>query len=161
MTAFAFIAVGALLTAASLYVSRAFWLNRPPVSAVVTCEHEPYDDTELREILAGHAVELKDFTLAIDHGISHVKRAQRRINATITRARKELSDLGVESPGLDAEFEELREGDGDGSGEGELPAVPEGVGEVAAHFDTIGLPGEGLTEEHFRLAGRLVNGFTQ
>jgi len=155
MTALAFIALGALLTAAILYVSRAFWLNRPQIEAVFHCDHIDFDDREIQALLAGHALKFTELTLAIDHGISHVDRAQRRINATVQRARDQLAENGVESPGLEAEAADLRTVDGDGSGESELPALPEEVERIAAPFDTVGLPGEGLTEEHFRLAGRL------
>lgn len=57
---------------------------------------------------------IKEFTFAIAEGIERVDRAERRIHATIKRARKELADSGVESPGLEAENHELSPIDGSG-----------------------------------------------
>jgi len=57
-------------------------------------------------------------TLAVDEGIRHVDRAEKRIRATVGRARRELQELGVESPGLEAEAADLRVLDG-GQGAGE------------------------------------------
>lgn len=93
---------------------------------------DPFDDTEIRSTLAEHASQLGEFTLAIAHGIQHVDTASRRINATVARARKELSEHGLESPALEAEFEQLRLLDGEGSEEIELPPVPQEMGGAQA-----------------------------
>ena len=68
---------------------------------------------------------------AISEGIERVDRAERRIKATVARARKELSRRGYEDPGLDAEADELRNSDGNGSDERGLSTVPDEV-EAAA-----------------------------
>lgn len=66
-------------------------------------------------------------TMAVAEGIENVQRAERRVRATVARARKELREHGMESAGLEAEWSELRERDGDG-GEGEgVPPVQEHV----------------------------------
>lgn len=70
---------------------------------------------------------LKDTILAVDEGISRVDRAERRIKATVTRARKELAALGYEDPGLEAEAHELRAVDGAGGDQGGLQPVSEEV----------------------------------
>ena len=70
---------------------------------------------------------LKDLTFAVAEGIERVSRAERRIHATIKRARKELADHGFESPGLETEAAELRSVDGDRGADGKVPAVPETV----------------------------------
>jgi len=52
---------------------------------------------------------IKDLTFAVAEGIERVERYERRIKATIKRARKEFAERGFESPGLEAEAHELRE----------------------------------------------------
>ena len=68
-------------------------------------------------------------TLALAEGIEKVERKERRIDAVIGRARKELKDNGLESPALEAEVHELRLLDGTGSKENGLPPVREEVAE--------------------------------
>lgn len=64
----------------------------------------------------------KDFLIALSEGIERTDRAERRVKATVARARKELKARGYEDPGLDAEAYELREVHGEGSEEqGVLP----------------------------------------
>ena len=70
---------------------------------------------------------IKTLTLGIEEGIERVGRAERRIHATVKRARKELSEHGYESPGLEVEAETLRHLDGDGGGDGAVRSLPEGV----------------------------------
>lgn len=61
---------------------------------------------------------MDNLTLAVDEGIRHVDRAEKRIRATVGRARRELREIGIESPGLEAEARDLRILDGgDGSEE--------------------------------------------
>ena len=66
---------------------------------------------------------MEDLTLAVAEGIKHVERAENRIRATVSRARKELEEHGVQSPGLDAEYRELSVIDGGGGPEGGMPEV--------------------------------------
>lgn len=64
----------------------------------------------------------KDFTFALATGIERTDRAERRIQATVARARKELKARGYEDPGLEAEGHELRDINGDrGAEDGMLP----------------------------------------
>jgi len=64
----------------------------------------------------------KDFTIALSEGIERTDRAERRIKATVTRARKELKARGYDDPGLDAEAYELQQVNGDrGDEAGVLP----------------------------------------
>jgi len=71
---------------------------------------------------------LKDLTLAVAEGIENVARKERRIASTLARAKKELSERGLEAEGIDAEIAELSEVDGARSEEPRLPAVPSEVG---------------------------------
>jgi len=73
------------------------------------------------------ALRLKGTNFAVSEGIERTDRAERRIHATIKRARKELKARGLEDPGLEAEGYELRLVDGERGADGEVPAVPESV----------------------------------
>jgi hypothetical protein len=66
-------------------------------------------------------------TLAVAEGIKHVERAENRIRATIGRARKELEEVGVEHPGLEAEYAELSVLDGGGGQSAPMPQMHENV----------------------------------
>jgi len=66
-------------------------------------------------------------TLAIGEGIEKVERAERRISATLARARKELKKRGYEDPGLEAEAHEFHDVNGAGGEEQRLPAVREAL----------------------------------
>ena len=70
---------------------------------------------------------LKATNFAVSEGIERTDRAERRIHATIKRARKELKDKGFEDPGLEAEAYELRDIDGTRSRDGRVPVLPAGV----------------------------------
>jgi len=65
--------------------------------------------------------------LAVDAGITHVERVEKRVAATIRRARKEFTDAGFEHAGLDAEAAELQLVDGDGGEEDSVPPMPTDV----------------------------------
>lgn len=68
---------------------------------------------------------MKDLIFAVAEGIERSDRAERRIHATISRARKELKSRGYEDPGLESEAFELSPVDGGGGGARELPPVPD------------------------------------
>jgi len=67
----------------------------------------------------------KNLLQAVADGIERVDRSERRIHATVKRARKELADGGLESPGLEAEANDLRLLDGGRSEEQGMPTVRE------------------------------------
>lgn len=71
----------------------------------------------------------KDLVIAVSEGIERTDRAERRIQATVSRARRQLAKLGYEDPGLESEAVELQLVDGERSEKGELPAVPTPVAE--------------------------------
>jgi len=74
----------------------------------------------------------KEIVIAVSEGIERTDRAERRIKATVQRARKQLETLGYDDPGLEAEAVELRLLDGEGSPKGELPTVPAPVEESSS-----------------------------
>jgi len=90
--------------------------------------------------------EIKETRLAVSEGIERVDRSERRIKATVARARSELESRGYKDPGLDAEAFELRDIDGNGSDESGLPAVPETVVESASQISSI----RGVATEQLR-----------
>lgn len=88
---------------------------------------------------------IQDLTLAVAEGIERVDRAERRIQASVKRARAELEASGVTDPRLDAEADGLRLVDGAGGDGGGVPAVSEDVGEPAPQASSIrGVPLEVL-----------------
>ncbi len=82
-------------------------------------------DAERR--LAESESRIKTLTFGVEEGIQRTDRAERRIHATVKRARKELAVYGYESPGLEGEAAELHLVDGGGSEESEVPTLPTGV----------------------------------
>lgn len=99
-----------------------------------TGESPAYDDSELRSAVIEVAEGLDELradysqfhalvTEAVDNGIREIKRKENRIRATVRRAREELEDSGIVSPGLQAEARELLEGDGARGDEGRMQAV--------------------------------------
>ena len=74
---------------------------------------------------------VKEYAIALSEGIEREERRERRINATVARARKELRESGVEHAGLEAEAGDLRKVDGDGGHGTEVLHLPEPVEEPA------------------------------
>ncbi len=88
---------------------------------------------------------LKAVKFAVSEGIERTDRAERRIHATIKRARKELAEQGYESPGLEGEAAELRIVDGDGGEGRRVPPVSEEVERDSIAPSSIrGVPAETL-----------------
>ena len=82
---------------------------------------------------------------AVDEGIRDVKRREGRIHATVSRAQKELEELGLTHPGVEAEARELQLIDGDGGDVEELPPVPASVeesGQDPSQRDFSAFPGD-------------------
>jgi predicted nucleic acid-binding Zn-ribbon protein len=93
----------------------------PPVS----------DTTETDQRLEHFEIEIEqlqrkitELVHAISEGIERTERSERRIKASVRRARKELAEVGLEDPTLEAEVAELQLLDG-GGGEGLSPVQPE------------------------------------
>ena len=80
---------------------------------------------------------LKELTFAVEEGIERVGRAERRIHATIARARKELKDRDLEDPGVEAEAAQLRVVDGGGGPQDPLSTVPGNLGEPPEEASSI------------------------
>ena len=100
-------------------------LDLQPIRASLIDLRENHADVSHRleslfENIGELAAQAKDFTMALSEGIERTDRAERRIKATVARARKELKARGYEDPGLDAEAYELRDVDGKG---GDDPGV--------------------------------------
>jgi len=51
---------------------------------------------------------VREYVIALAEGIERVDRSERRVKATVNRARKELEASGLVDPGVEAEAEELR-----------------------------------------------------
>lgn len=118
-----------------------------------TPEVVAYDDLELRaavievaegldEIRADYTEFRALVTEAVDNGIREIKRKENRIRATVRRAREELEDSGIVSPGLQAEARELLEGDAGRSGAEGVPAVQQDVGGGDEGYRFAAFPGD-------------------
>lgn len=95
---------------------------------------EPDRVTQLTDELRQLAVDVetiehqfKDVLQAVAEGIERTERAERRIQQTVKRARKELKEAGLEDPGLEAEHDQLRHTDGGRSLEDGVRPVRSGV----------------------------------
>ena len=116
-------------------------------SAMVQPAPEPQDRDDVahlteRQRQLGEDVEslehqFKDVLQAVAEGIERTERAERRIQQTIKRARKELKERGLEDPGLEAEDRQLRSGDGEGSDPSGLRRVPTPVVPAAEQASSI------------------------
>lgn len=84
---------------------------------------------------------LEDLTYAVAEGIKNVERAEARIRATVSRAKKELEENGLDHPGLTAEHHELFPVDDRGSGEGGLLQMPQLMGEAQSSIPGVS-PGQ-------------------
>jgi len=102
----------------------------PPVLGFASDEKVTQLTDELRQLAVDvESIEhqFKDVVQAVAEGIERTERAERRIQQTVKRARKELKEAGLEDPGLEAESEQLRRSDGGRSLEDGLRPVPSGV----------------------------------
>lgn len=108
--------------------------SRTAASSFLTSERREEELADLRARLATESQEIvqrleaiesrtSDLATALAHGIEHEERRERRIRATVKRARRQLEELGVEDAGLEAEFDGLSVVDGGAVEEGELPSV--------------------------------------
>jgi len=87
----------------------------------------------------------KEIVIAVSEGIERTDRAERRIKATVQRARKQLETLGYVDDAVEAEAVELRLLDGEGSRSGEVPPVSTGVDEPSPESSSVrGVPLETL-----------------
>ena len=84
----------------------------------------------LDDALEGLDGRLRTMTHAVAEGIERTDRAERRIKATVRRARAEFAEYDVEHAGLEAEAGELRLLDAGGSDGRRVPTVREEVEEA-------------------------------
>ncbi len=110
---------GIVLGASSTSTSEISAEHLSEISGRVKLEYQ--EITERLESIERRTVEL---AMALAHGIEHEDRRERRIQATVKRARKQLAELGVEDAGLEAEFDGLSLLDGDGGEERGMLALP-------------------------------------
>jgi len=94
-------------------------------------------------LVDGLATQIKQITLATAEGIERVDRAERRIQATVKRARRHLAESGYVDDGLETEAGDLRLLDGGGSESEPVPSVPTEVAASAPEASSI----PGVTRE--------------
>lgn len=84
---------------------------------------EPVEDQRIVDLQR----RMDDLTNAVGDGILRVQRSENRIRAIVDGAKKQLAEAGFEHPGVEAEFNQLRELDGTDQPEEPVPAVPESL----------------------------------
>jgi hypothetical protein len=108
----------AALVASLLWMSRVLSYNTDalerPDSALT--DREPYDDAWVHQAV-------KDLTLAVNEGIEHASRSERRVRAVVASAKRRFEAEGYADPGLEAEAAQLPLIDESGGREEELQAV--------------------------------------
>jgi len=72
---------------------------------------------------------LDDFSLALDEGIRRVDRAEKRVQKTVTSARRLVGQAGLEHAGIEAEYDELQPADDEAIPLGPVPPMFEEVGD--------------------------------
>ena len=85
----------------------------------------------------------KEIVIAVSEGIERTDRAERRIKATVARARGQLAKLGYDDPGLEAEAVDLHLIDGERGGDERVPPVPQKVAQPESATSSVrGVPAE-------------------
>lgn len=132
-------------------LARVFFMSR----AETTAPGPAYDDTSVwksvddlrldvdlvRAEYAEHTGWRTGIEMAVDEGIRDVKRTRNRIQATVRRAKEQLEEEGIVSPGVEAEAAELRDLDGPGSNAEGMRLVPPNV-DPARAAALAALPGD-------------------
>lgn len=119
----AVVALTTALIACLWHVMRVVGTNipaTPPDPDWVTTE-------DLAMVSSRFHAEIESLTYAISEGIARTDRAEKRVQKTVSSARRLLRENGLEHAPLEAEVAELHEGDADRGPEGELPPLPESV----------------------------------
>ena len=98
-------------------------ITRPELAAHLT--PTVGDLAEIKVQLDELKAEQGRLTIAISEGIARVDRHEKRIQKTVTSARRLVRDAGLEHAGIEAEHSELQPPDADGNDP--LPALPEQV----------------------------------
>jgi len=92
--------------------------------------------------------------IALSDGIEHEERRERRIQATVRRARKELQESGLAHDGLQAEFDGLSVIDGDGGVDDEVSPL-HGEVEASSGGEESSVPG--VTIEQLQRARGMIS----
>jgi len=129
-----YVAIGGMTLVTLVTVGCSFVIFRrldAPPTVIPPAPHHPDVRLELIVPLEARVRELErtgdDLLLAVSEGIKNVERAEKRVQATIRRARTELEEGGVSTGALEAEHAEFFPGYADGSDQGELSIVPPAV----------------------------------
>jgi len=101
------------LSGSILWVGRAFSSNiavpEPPEDHSGIVERVVH----LEGIAEGLDLRFEALTLAVSDGIARSDRAEKRVQRTVTSARRQIREAGLEHAGIEAEHDELRDSDAD------------------------------------------------
>jgi len=122
LLALAALALLAGLTASNVALARG--VARSQIAPVVTVEN-PADDRELWVLVANLGTRMDGLTVAVSEGIAGYRRHEKRIQKTVSSARRLVREAGLEHAGIEAEYSELRPRDAEAIEP--LSAVPEEV----------------------------------
>jgi len=120
------------LGAANVWALRGVLSHR--IEPTLTAAHSQRT-RDLDELGTRIQADLDRLTLAVSEGIARTDRSEKRIQKTVTSARRLVRENGLEHAGIEAEFAELQPPDAEGSEP--LPALPEEM----AVTRTIRIPG--------------------
>jgi len=137
-TALALLALAASVVWAGRVVLRTYERPAPAVHSTATVEKLAW----IEGVLEGHDQRFEALTIAVSEGVAGYKRHEKRVQKTVTSARRLVANAGLEHAGLDAEVEELHEGN-------EADSEPEPVQAVQSslEFDgPSGIPGISRSE---------------
>jgi len=125
------LAVGTILALVVVSALLAYTVRAIPhlIPAALPDPHPQPTTKQLMEFglqLERNERDIADLRLAVDHGIARVDRAEKRIQKTVTSARRLLREEGLEHAGIEAEYEQLQPGDaGPGDSDPMLPLYEE------------------------------------
>lgn len=92
-----------------------------------TAPETPADLTDVWKVIGELEASHKSLMQAVAVGIEHVDRSERRVRATVKRAKKRFEESGYSDEGLEAEEEGIYLGDEDGLRQEELPLLQDDV----------------------------------
>ena len=116
-------------------------------TAMIRPTETVFDDSKLRYELEAQAEAIerlqniaKDQNVAISEGIERTDRAERRVRATVARAKKRLDEAGYSDEGIQAEIQEFDQADGFGGRESPVQPLPNGLAQ-STQPDMTAFPG--------------------
>lgn len=119
------LATAAMSAALTVLVTRAVRVAAPIIASAPPVPY-PVPTPESADELLKIRADMDRLKLAVSEGIARVDRSEKRIQKTVTSARRMVRDSGLEHAGIEAEFAELESPDAEA--DESLPPVQEQMG---------------------------------